>query len=472
MEPETSMNVIGGVKKNVVIAVVVILLGGVGWYAYSSYGVVSKKITIRSVVESMGEVKAESFEGSLNIFIKSSKPSSLGNSSGSIDVQFKGAGDAIDEEKTKVWLDLDLTGEQYGESIKFGIEVRADGDDSYFKVKKLSGFPFPLNIPTNKWVSLSKKDLEEISALSGVKPAPSESQDVSNKAIEEALKKYRTSFIDIAERHDIVHLISTKTGASIDGERTREMTFSLEEKETIEFAKEILPVFYQLLLEVMKENPQYEDFISREDFKFTENDKAEIEESLKEFFEMGKPVFTVTIGEKSSLLYAIEMNLDIDDKKAGESGTVKMRFAQREFGKPVNIEVPKDVMPFMEFFNLIFGEQLSTARSKSRDTKRIADLNMLRVGAELYYDDNEFYPLTISELVPGYIFRMPIDPLTNQSYKYAVSGTKYQFSAELERKYPALSSDDDVRATAWGGVDGTKESCTPVLGDCIFDLGN
>ena len=70
----------------------------------------------------------------------------------------------------------------------------------------------------------------------------------------------------------------------------------------------------------------------------------------------------------------------------------------------------------------IITVSLSSARAKSRDARRIADLKTIEVSLRLYYTDNGMYPKNIygtgasapdSGLAPSYLPRVPTDP--NQS---------------------------------------------------------
>lgn len=112
---------------------------------------------------------------------------------------------------------------------------------------------------------------------------------------------------------------------------------------------------------------------------------------------------------------------------------------------------------------------LNTARMKARDTRRIADLNQIRLALELYYDDKGYYPPTdcapagwdcngyrysynttswaalATELRP-YLAQLPIDPINSGcppwnnncfSYAYGNAGrttypAQYDLTAQLE----------------------------------------
>lgn len=130
--------------------------------------------------------------------------------------------------------------------------------------------------------------------------------------------------------------------------------------------------------------------------------------------------------------------------------------------------------------------QLGVARSRARDAKRIADVNQIRTGVELYFDDNGKYPQVAQAglealLKLKYLTQMPTDPLNvaPHVYGYGYNGnTKYQVYANLEQWAQALNSDADIDASAgtWsGGANGTldtKDLCgaNPVV-TCVYDQG-
>ena len=140
--------------------------------------------------------------------------------------------------------------------------------------------------------------------------------------------------------------------------------------------------------------------------------------------------------------------------------------------------------------------QLGQARSRSRDTKRIADMNQIRSAVELYFEDNNgTYPTEIFGTGLGvadlsdYIVRTPCDPLrgcvaiTEFGYGYAVSdtGRSFQIWAYLENSAAgALNGDADIDGGTGGGVidtgvdgggNGANNELCDAVGDCIYDLG-
>lgn len=105
---------------------------------------------------------------------------------------------------------------------------------------------------------------------------------------------------------------------------------------------------------------------------------------------------------------------------------------------------------------------LNTARKKSRDARRIADIKQLQLALELYFDANTAYPTTAqgtAVLTTGCggaacIPTIPTDPIGLAAYRYAGCGTPptaYHIGAGLEEATnPALQSDLETIPTACG----------------------
>lgn len=88
---------------------------------------------------------------------------------------------------------------------------------------------------------------------------------------------------------------------------------------------------------------------------------------------------------------------------------------------------------------------LGSARDKARDAQRMSDVAQLRTALFLYYDDEGEFPSNLDLLEPEYIFDVPIDPETLESYEYTVllGGSDFELCATFENK----------------SVSGSKERC-------------
>jgi prepilin-type N-terminal cleavage/methylation domain-containing protein len=110
---------------------------------------------------------------------------------------------------------------------------------------------------------------------------------------------------------------------------------------------------------------------------------------------------------------------------------------------------------------------LNSARKKSRDARRVADIKQLQLALELEFDSARAYPAALATLATnGRIPVVPTDPLT-AAYSYELCGsTSYQLGAALEESTnPAISSGltskPSVCTTTWGYKTG---ACTGTAG--------
>ena len=91
----------------------------------------------------------------------------------------------------------------------------------------------------------------------------------------------------------------------------------------------------------------------------------------------------------------------------------------------------------------VFG--LTGAREASRDSRRKADLELIRSGVEIYRADCDSYPLVLTSPLIGdgtpatclatntYISQVPLDPISpSADYSYLSDGTTYELCASLE----------------------------------------
>ncbi|HBB56455.1 TPA: hypothetical protein DEW47_01955 [Patescibacteria group bacterium] len=124
---------------------------------------------------------------------------------------------------------------------------------------------------------------------------------------------------------------------------------------------------------------------------------------------------------------------------------------------------------------------LNSARTKSRDARRVSDIKQLQIALELYFDAKRGYPsaLTAANLVtPGYISVIPTDPVGGGAYQYAALNagcTSYHLGATLEdANHAALQTDvDAVAGTAGTGCPngaGSAADFTSVTTDAIYDV--
>lgn len=101
---------------------------------------------------------------------------------------------------------------------------------------------------------------------------------------------------------------------------------------------------------------------------------------------------------------------------------------------------------------------LAASKQKSRDVKRVDEIKQIQNALQLYHNDNQSYPATLSSelLVPVYIKTIPKDPATGNNYLYAAlfdgnTCGNYHLGATLEITPPntgTLETDFDSLTSA------------------------
>jgi len=99
---------------------------------------------------------------------------------------------------------------------------------------------------------------------------------------------------------------------------------------------------------------------------------------------------------------------------------------------------------------------LNSARSKSRDAKRVADIKQVQTALELYYNDNDGYPVadTWVAMDTALATQMPTVP-TNPSpngtaYTYVGTASSYTITFTLEGETGGLAA--GLRTATEGGI--------------------
>ena len=117
----------------------------------------------------------------------------------------------------------------------------------------------------------------------------------------------------------------------------------------------------------------------------------------------------------------------------------------------------------------IILSSLNTARSKSRDARREADLKEMQTAVEQYMSDsNGVPPTSLATLVPKYMPALPLDPYANttNSYGYAADTTTghYCIGTKLENAAPssaATTCGAVTNSVLTSGVSGSGNGTNP-----------
>lgn len=106
---------------------------------------------------------------------------------------------------------------------------------------------------------------------------------------------------------------------------------------------------------------------------------------------------------------------------------------------------------------------LQTSKSKSRDQRRVSNIQELQLALETHFERYHFYPATLTALAPDFIAEVPKPPSGTGQNDYAYAGTGsvlnfcsgYHLGAVLENDIPPLGEDEDSVPRCTRCVDST-----------------
>lgn len=92
------------------------------------------------------------------------------------------------------------------------------------------------------------------------------------------------------------------------------------------------------------------------------------------------------------------------------------------------------VVTIIAIMSVVGVVSFSGVNKRSRDSRRISDLEKMRIALEVVRQVGTTYPANSTDLVPNYMQALPKDPKTKTDYTYTQlnSGYRYTIDAILE----------------------------------------
>lgn len=153
---------------------------------------------------------------------------------------------------------------------------------------------------------------------------------------------------------------------------------------------------------------------------------------------LGNPEFNIWVSRNTKHILKFTTLASVSDPDAPAKGVAEFLVTMNlsKINEPVSVVAPKDAYDFKQVLDSTFDfavTGLAEAQMKGRDTRRIADVKQIQLALELYFDQNNVYPQSLSLLEPEFIVKLPKDPQSGKSYTYKRSNSKsYMLSAKLE----------------------------------------
>ena len=98
------------------------------------------------------------------------------------------------------------------------------------------------------------------------------------------------------------------------------------------------------------------------------------------------------------------------------------------------------VMTIIIVISAVAMVNYSGSTKKARDSRRIADLEKIRMALEVVRQSGTTYPDNINYLEPDYLSKVPVDPKTGGTYPYTIESGSNNYRYSLQATMEDLGS--------------------------------
>ena len=88
------------------------------------------------------------------------------------------------------------------------------------------------------------------------------------------------------------------------------------------------------------------------------------------------------------------------------------------------------VMTIIIVISAVAMVNYSGSTKKARDSRRIADLEKIRMALEVVRQSGTTYPSNTNYLEPDYLSKVPVDPKTGGTYPYIIESGNYRYALQ------------------------------------------
>ena len=100
------------------------------------------------------------------------------------------------------------------------------------------------------------------------------------------------------------------------------------------------------------------------------------------------------------------------------------------------------VMTIIIVISAVAMVNYSGSTKKARDSRRIADLEKIRMALEVVRQSGTTYPDNINYLEPDYLSKVPVDPKTGGTYPYIIESGNYRYALQATMEDLGSTSGD------------------------------
>lgn len=353
------------------------LIGGAGYGAYA-YFTQTPSYVMNRVVTGMAGVKSFEYSGNVSAEVSGTGPLGFGEAGFPLNreegkvaglttyqanLTFNGRAD-IEHKRSELTFQAD----SQGMSLK--VNVKALDDASYINVEqfpKIGSFEPDKFLGT--WIKITRKTFENFA------PAVSE----ESESLPQDEQRIRAAY----NEHPFL-VLKDKSREKIGTKAVFRYVYEID--------KEELKKYYQNVMEG-RENEALERL-------YQVLDKMQFKEG------------EVWVGSKDHFIYKFRTALSYKDEEAAVTLTLNLDLGN--YNEPGEITAPSSYKNAEQVWQEVMAQSLTSARSKSNDAQRIADIRQLQVALELYYNKFAKYPAQLIDLSRDpkiqYLYAIPTPP--------------------------------------------------------------
>ncbi len=353
------------------------------------------EVVLAKMMRNLEKVKTYHMEGDGIIDLKTKEA----QYSPKIEIEIKGDEDQSDKSNSRSYSDIKGSLSVQGMSFNGEIESIGIGETFYIRVKE---FPFTIfsffsgedlsnlaNVVENRWIKFDPESLKRFYESKGITGFP-ENKEKQKEMIEKIIR--------ILKNKEWVKVRENKGGERIDGKSYYHYLLTINKEALKQSLPEIIRIGMEYSSPPVSLTPQQLDEAN-----------SAISKSVDELFQkIGDIDFDIWISMENKLPYKITFakNIDMSKFKTSEYSplggiegiNVEGEVVFSDFGKKINIQVPKESKDFDEFMRRLNNAFYSGGGpySKAREARITSDLDQARSIAEVIYARDNAYSLLCS----------------------------------------------------------------------------
>ena len=380
--------------------------------------------------------------------------------------------DQTSKKNIKQEVDMDIELDMGIFNFETSIETKILDNKTYLKIHELPLTFLPqdimkevekyINEITNKWWLIDPEEImdkqkEAMEMFGGMGMMPiGEMFDFEKQ--QEQMQELQEKLVASLKKYNVIKVDERLRDEKIDGKKCYHYKVSINKKELRNFVDEAIEIYFDYMEDQFSDMmPEIKDEIMKSKEEMT--DSKEYQEAMDGFMKsITKANGEMWIDKKDFYLRKSDFKMTFDFSKfapdevviSEDALTLKINSEMNysNFNQKMNIAEPLESESLVDYLWSLAVESMEKAKVNSRDAKRVSDVKQMQTALELYYNDNEKYPESITD-THDYLFTIPTNPIPEKGdcpedfdyiYQVKEDGEGYDLYFCLEENTGSLGS--------------------------------